>query len=116
MSKLDELAESVKQARLLGVPVETLAYLSPLDASQLRQLRERLSDVEFNQAKPMFQRVTLASKLLPNALVALLGQKVFGAVLCARLPGLRATERAPDRALKMPEAFLAKGAGQSVIA
>jgi hypothetical protein len=107
MSKLDELAESVKLARLLGVPVETLAYLSPLDASQLRQLRERLSDVEFNQAKPMFQRVTLASKLLPNALVALIGEKVFGAVLCARIAGLMPTDRALDLAMKMPDDFLA---------
>lgn len=107
MSKLEVLAETVKLARLLGVSAEALGYLQPLEAEQLRQLRERLSEVEFNQAKPMFQRVTLASKLLPNALVALIGERIFGAVLCARIAGLMPTDRALDLALKMPDAFLA---------
>jgi hypothetical protein len=107
VSKLDILAETVKLARLLGVSAEALDYLQPLDAHQLRQLRERLSEVEFNQARPMFQRVTLASKLLPNALVALIGERIFGAVLCARIAGLMPADRALDLALKMPDAFLA---------
>lgn len=107
MSQLEVLAETVKLARFLGVQVETLDYLRPLDAAQLRQLRERLSDAEFARSRPMFQRVAQASRLLPNALVALIGEKVFGAMLCARIAGLMPVDRALDLAMKMPDAFLA---------
>ena len=38
MSQLEVLAETVKLARVLGTSVESLEYLKPLDAAQLRSL------------------------------------------------------------------------------
>lgn len=107
MSQLEVLAETVKLARLLGTTTEALDYLKPLDASQLLELRERLSEAEFARTRPMFQKLTQASRLLPNALVALMGEKVFGAVLCARIAGLMPADRAIDLSTKMSDAFLA---------
>ncbi len=107
MSQLDVLAETVKLARLLGTSEESLDYLKPLGAAQLRELRERLSEAEFARTRPIFQRVAQAAKLLPNALVATIGEKIFGAVLCARVAGLMPSDRAVDLAMKMPDAFLA---------
>lgn len=107
MSQLEVLAETVKLARLLGTTAEALDYLKSLDAAQLRELRERLSEAEFARTRPMFQRLTQASRLLPNALVAMMGEKVFGAVLCARIAGLMPPDRAIDLSMKMADAFLA---------
>lgn len=107
MSQLEVLAETVKLARVLGTSVDSLTYLRPLDAVQLRELRERLSEAEFARTRPVFLRVAQASKLLPNSLVATIGEKVFGAVLCARVAGLMSSDRAVDLAMKMPDAFLA---------
>lgn len=107
MSRLAVLAETQKLARLLGVAPEKLDYLRALDAEQLRSLRERLSASLFDGTRPMFQRVALASKLLPNALVALIGEKIFGPMLCARVAGLLPPDSALDVALRLPDAFLA---------
>lgn len=107
MSQVDILAERIKLGRLFGVAPESLEYLSTLDADQLRDLRQHLTDSLFDRTRASFHRVALASKLLPNGLVALIGEKVFGAMLCARISGLLPPDRAYDIALKLPDAFLA---------
>jgi hypothetical protein len=107
MSRVDVIAERIKLGRLFGVAPESLDYLEALDADALRDLRLHLTDSLFDRTKSSFQRVASASKLLPNALVALIGEKVFGPMLCARVSGLLAPERAYDIALKLPDAFLA---------
>jgi hypothetical protein len=107
MSRVDILAERIKLGRLFGVAPKALDYLAPLDADQLRGLRQHLTDSLFDRTKASFQRVASASKLLPNGLVALIGEKVFGAMLCARVSGLLPPDRAYDIALKLPDAFLA---------
>lgn len=107
MSQLEVLAETVKLARLLGTTPEALDYLKPLNAIQLRELRERLSEAEFTRARPMFLRIAQAAKLLPTSLVATIGEKIFGAVLCARIAGLMPPDRALELASKMSDAFLA---------
>ncbi|HKY91011.1 MAG TPA: hypothetical protein VJM11_08225 [Nevskiaceae bacterium] len=107
MSRVDVLAERIKLGRLFGVAPESLGYLADLDADQLRDLRQHLTDSLFDRTKASFQRVAAASRLLPNGLVALIGEKVFGAMLCARISGLLPPDRAYDIALKLPDAFLA---------
>lgn len=107
MSQLEVLAETVKLARLLGTSPKALEYLNPLTAAQLRELRERLSEAEFARTRPKFQRIAQAAKLLPNSLTAVIGEKVFGAMLCARVAGLMPAERAIELASKMSDAFLA---------
>lgn len=105
MSQIEILAEQIKLARLFGTQPERLSYLNPLDAAQLRALRLRLSDALFDQTRSSFQRVAMASRLLPNGLVALIGEKVFGPMLCARVAGLMPPDRTFDIALKLPDSF-----------
>lgn len=107
MSRVDEMAETTKLSRLLEVDEERLAYLAPLGAEGLRDLRERVSATLYDDTRPMLERVASSSKLLPNGLVATLGERVFGAMLCARIAGLLAPERGAAVAMKMPEPFLA---------
>lgn len=107
MSRIEVLAERIKLARLFGVQPESLAYLQPLDAAQLHGLRQHLTDSLFDSTRASFQRVATASKLLPNALVALIGEKIFGPMLCARISGLLPPDRTYDIALKLPDHFLA---------
>ena len=107
MSQLEVLAETVKLARLLGTTPEALDYLKPLGAAQLRELRERLNEAEFARTRPKFQRIAQAAKLLPNSLTVIIGEKIFGAMLCARVAGLMPPDRAIELASKMSDAFLA---------
>jgi len=107
MSRLDHLAETIKLARLLAVEPEALAFLADLDHQTLRALRERLSDTLFEDTRPMLQRAAKASRLLPLALIAKVGERVFGPVLCARMASLMDPARAIAVAQRMPDAFLA---------
>lgn len=107
MSRLDILAETAKLARLLHQPEQDLAYLSKLGPERLRALRERANAAIFDEARPTLLRVAAASKLLPVAAIALVGEKVFGPLLCARVGGLLPPERALDVALRLPDPFLA---------
>ncbi|CAN5163487.1 hypothetical protein BH11MYX1_BH11MYX1_40660 [soil metagenome] len=95
----------VKLERVLGQ--HDLGYLEALDASALRALREALSARLFDDARPVLQRVATGSKLLPTSLVARVGERVFGATLCAQVAGLLAPAYALDIALRMSDPFLA---------
>lgn len=107
MSALDHLAERVKLARLLGVPEGRLAFLSELDHQTLRALRERLTDTFIEDARPLLSRAVKASRLLPVGLLAKVGERVIGPVLCARMSGLMEPDRAVEIAQRMSDAFLA---------
>lgn len=107
MSQIEVLAETIKLARLLGTAPDSLGYLKSLDALQLRALRQRLNDSLFDETRAGLQRVASASRLLPSGLVAIIGEKVFGPMLCARVAGLLPPDRTFDIALKLPDAFLA---------
>lgn len=112
MSRLNLQAEITKLARLLGVVERELDYLQPLGHEALRALRERGTAAVYDDARPMLQRVAAASKLLPVPVIARVGEKIFGALLCARVAGLMPPERALEVALKLPDAFLAEVAVQ----
>lgn len=107
MSRLDHLAETVKLARALGVDADALAFLADVDHDALRAVRERLTDTLFDDTRPMLQRAARASRLLPVGLVAKVGERVFGPLLCARMAGLMEPPRAIEVAQRMPDAFLA---------
>lgn len=107
MSRVDEIAELTKLRRLLQLEEPDLGYLAPLGAESLRALREQTSAALYDDTGSMLERVASSSKLLPNGLVATLGERVFGAMLCARIAGLLAPDRGAAIAMKMPDAFLA---------
>ena len=112
MSRVETIAERTKLARLLSLEHEQLHHYHALDAQGLRALREALSDHFFDDSRAMLERVASASRLLPNALVASVGERSFGPMLCARITGLLTPERAASLAAHMPDAFLADVAMQ----
>jgi hypothetical protein len=66
----------------------------------------------FDADRQMLQRVAGATRLVPSKLAALIGERAFGPLLCARLTGLLEPSRAVDIADKLPTAFLADLAAQ----
>lgn len=104
---LETRAEILKLARLLRREPDTLAYLEQVSASELRTLREQLTEVLFNANSKTLTRLATASKLLPVGVVATITEKAFGPVLAARIAGLLDPGRAVDVAAKLPPEFLA---------
>lgn len=107
MSRVDKIAEAVKLGRVLRRSPESLAALDVLGAGAMRTLREQISDALFDDTRPALERVSKSSKLLPDSMVARLGERFFGAMLCARITGLLTPERAAALAAHMPDTFLA---------
>ncbi|TXH05761.1 MAG: hypothetical protein E6R07_02855 [Nevskiaceae bacterium] len=107
MSRLATRAEIIKLARLLKLEEPQLAFLAQQDVTQIRALRERLSAALYDSSRSRLVRVAAASKLIPVALVATIGQKLYGPLLCARVTGLLAPARAVEVALKLSPRFLA---------
>jgi hypothetical protein len=103
VTSLARRAELVKLSHLIGRPVDL-----PLEADELRELRERVSARLFDDARPFLQRVATGSRLLPSGLVARVGESVFGANLCAQIAGMLAVPYALDLALRMSDPFLAE--------
>ncbi len=107
MTQLTCRAEIVKLARLLALTPAQLEFLDAADPLAIRALRERMSDALFDDMRPRLQRVAAASKLLPAGVNAMIGEKVFGAMLCARVAGLLPADQALEIARKLPTGFLA---------
>ena len=106
-SALNTDVEIVKLARLVGCERGELDYLRYVDAQELRDLREQVTVVMFDADRQMLQRVASATKLIPSKLAAVIGERAFGPLLCARLTGLLEPSRAVDVAAKLPTPFLA---------
>jgi hypothetical protein len=99
-------AEVTKLARLLDERPERLAYLQKLRPDDLRLLRELATDAHYASDQGRFQRIAFASSLLPHPLTALIAQKAFGPLLCARIAGVLNTDHAIALADRMPAGFL----------
>lgn len=108
MSSIARRGELVKLSRMLGRPPESLGFLSALEVTELRAVRDAISAQLFDDARPVLQRVATGAKLLPNALTARVGEAVFGSTLCAQIAGLLSTSHALDLALRMSNGFLAE--------
>lgn len=104
---LEARAEILKLSRLLCREPASLEYLADTPSAELRLLREQITDVLFTAHGPALARLAAASRLLPVALTATLGEKVFGPVLSARIAGLLDPDRAVDMASRLPVQFLA---------
>lgn len=107
MSQLSTRAEIIKLARLLKLKEAQLASLEKLEVTQLRDLRERMSAALYDSSRPHLARVAAATKIIPIALIAAIGEKFYGPLLCARVTGLMSPERAAEVAGKLPANFLA---------
>ncbi|MDE2422250.1 MAG: hypothetical protein KGO49_13845 [Gammaproteobacteria bacterium] len=108
MSKLDTSAELVKLSQLLGVPSTELDFLEGLPLPTLIKVRALTTNKLFNDGRKLFQKLASASKLLPSGITATIGEKIFGAMLCARIASEMPYQRAVELADKMTIPFLAK--------
>ncbi len=107
MNKLVCRAEIGKLARALRLTPEQLEFLYAVDPLAIRAFRERVEAALFDDLKPRLQRLAQASKLLPASVNALIGEKVFGAMLCARVAGLMPAAQALEVSRRLPTPFLA---------
>ena len=107
MTALATKAELIKLARALQTNESQLDFLSAIPVPALRSLRGGVETQLFEGGRSFFQKLAAASKLMPNSLVAMLGEKVFGAVLAARIANEMDPPRAIDVAGKMSTPFLA---------
>ncbi len=99
--------EILKLARVVACDASDLDYLQHVDPQEIRDLREQVTVVMFDADRQMLQRVAGAAKLIPSKLAAVVGERAFGPLLCARLTGLLEPSRAVDVAAKLPTPFLA---------
>jgi hypothetical protein len=100
-------SEVVKLARLLGREPEQVKYLERLSLKDLRELRDRVTETLYDAHGASLRRLAVASKLLPPAVSATIGERAFGPLLSARLTGLLEPGRAVDVAGRLPPPFLA---------
>lgn len=96
-----------KLARALEVEPEDVWFLVHLEVTALRDLRWRIEDAMAASDARRLQGVMAASKLLPTALAATIGEKWFGPVLCARLVGLVEPEKGGQYARHLSVPFMA---------
>jgi hypothetical protein len=105
-------AELLKLARLLEREPESLAYLERLTPAQARALRERINDHLFEASAGSLRSLASASRVVPVGLAARIGQRVFGALLSARLTTVLDPERASQMAARMDDVFVADVAAE----
>jgi hypothetical protein len=105
-------AEVLKLARLLELPPERLEYLHGCAPEQLAALRVRVTDVLFDGDRGRLRRIADAGRVVPLPVMATIGQKAFGPLLCARLTGLLDPDRAVAVGRRLPAPFLADVAAE----
>jgi hypothetical protein len=106
-ASLAQRAEVQKLSRLLGAPEGKLDFLQKMEVEGIRRLREQATAQMFKSDHAKFQKVAASARLLPTPLIAVIAQKVFGPLLCARTAGLFPAPRAIDVAKRLEIGFLA---------
>lgn len=114
MSRASESrAEAAKLGRLLGVnDPKALAFLLPVPASELRDYREAITDLLYDDDREMLQRAADAARLLPARTLAAIGERALGPLICARLTGLLDPHRAAEISDHFTVDFLARLAAE----
>jgi hypothetical protein len=106
-SSIEARAEVLKLARLLQREPDSLAYLEGVPPADLRELRDQVTERLFSAHGKTLARLAAASRVLPTGLLATIGERAFGPLLCARVAGRLEPARAVDVAAKLSPAFLA---------
>jgi predicted pyridoxine 5'-phosphate oxidase superfamily flavin-nucleotide-binding protein len=95
-------AEIAKLARLLGLEdPKSLSYLQEAPAAELRDYRLAVTALLYDDPRAMLQRAADAAPLLPIHILSTVGEHALGPMVCARLTGLIA----PDRAVEISRHF-----------
>lgn len=110
MSDFRQQAELTKLARLSRCTPDSLEFLSALEITTLRKIRESVARLVVDKHRTFFSRVAAASKLLPMPLLAMIGERSLGPLLCARVAGEMPIPRAIEIARHFKPPFMAKTA------
>ncbi|MFI4978186.1 MAG: hypothetical protein ACHP93_06505 [Solirubrobacterales bacterium] len=106
-------AETAKLGRLLGVEdLQALAFLLPVPARELRDYREAVTDLLYDDDRELLQRAADASRLLPARTLAAIGERALGPLICARLSGLLDPRRSVEVSDHFTVDFLARLAAE----
>ena len=90
-------AETVKLARLLGVEdPRSSRSCSRCRPPELRDYREAVTDLLYDEDRELLQRPADASRLLPARTAAVIGERALGPLICARLTSLLDPRRAVE--------------------
>ncbi|MHB8490778.1 MAG: hypothetical protein ACYDA6_00990 [Solirubrobacteraceae bacterium] len=109
----DSRAEVAKLARLLGLDgPESLAYAQQVPASELRDYREAVTDLLYEDDQALLRRAADAGRMLPTHTLATVGERALGPRICARLTGLLAADRAAEISRHFSVEFLAQLAAE----
>jgi hypothetical protein len=109
----DSRAEAAKLARLLGLDgPDSLAYVQQVPASELRDYRDAVTELLYEDDRRLLRRVAGAEWLLPAHTVATIGEHALGPRICARLTGLLAPVRAAEISRHFSVEFLAQLAAE----
>lgn len=108
MLDFDTQAELIKLSRVLNVAEDELAFLSAVEATELRKLRAAMCHSLFNEGRRVFRNMAKATKLLPQKILVKLAVNAFGPVLCARVAGEMEADKAIALAISLPSEFLAE--------
>jgi hypothetical protein len=100
-------AALAKLARVLGTELAEVRFLSDLDLTTLATLRDQISDVFQRNDGKRLSTVTAAAKLVPVPLTATIGERWFGATMCARFVGLLDPKMARQCAKHLSVRFMA---------
>jgi hypothetical protein len=111
--KSESRAETAKLARLLGVEdPQALAFLLPVAAPELRDYREAITDLLYDDDQELLQRTADAAHMLPARTLASIGESALGPLICARLTGLLDPHRAVEISNHFTIDFLAQLAAE----
>jgi hypothetical protein len=109
----DSRAEAAKLARLLGLDgPESLASVQQAPASELRDYRDAVTELLYDDDRALLQRAADAARLLPAHTLATIGERALGPLICARLTGLLDPARAVDISRHFSIDFLAQLAAE----
>ena len=100
-------AEILKLARLLQCDPMRLSYLRRVPPTDLRALRDQVTETLFAAHEGVLRRLAAASRLLPVALVAGLAEHTLGPMVAARVAGMLDPERADQVGNRLPTPFVA---------
>jgi hypothetical protein len=106
-------SETAKLARLLGLEDrQALAFLLAVPAAELRDYREAVTDLLYDDDQELLQRAADVSRLLPTRTLAAISERALGPLICARLTGLLDPHRAAEISNHFTVDFLAQLAAE----
>jgi hypothetical protein len=106
-------SETAKLARLLGLEDrQALEFLLAVPAPELRDYREAVTDLLYDDQQELLQRAADVSRLLPARTLAAISERALGPLICARLSGLLDPRRAAEISDHFTVDFLARLAAE----